>query len=50
MYTYILGRANELKPSYSFWAPWIGKDVRGSELIINTEHRKCHRDEDEGEL
>ena len=31
-----------VKPSYSFWAPWIGPDCR-SGLVYNTEHRKCHR-------
>lgn len=48
---YAVGHANpyEVKPSYS-WAPWMGKDVRGSELLLNTEHRKCHRDEDDREL
>ena len=39
-----------MQPSYSFWAPWIGKDVRGSELLLNTEHRKYHKDEDIREL
>ena len=32
-----------VKPSYSFWAPWIGPNCRRSGLVYNTEHRKCHR-------
>ena len=39
-----------VKPSYTFWAPWIGEDVRRSGLLLNTEHRKCHRAEDTQEL
>ena len=31
-----------VKPSYSFWAPWIGLYCR-SGPVYNTEHRKCHR-------
>ena len=31
----------EVKPLYTFWAPWIGKEVRNAQ-IHNTEHRKCH--------
>ena len=34
----------------TFWAPWIGRNVRNSEIVLNTEHRKCHREEDENEL
>ena len=46
------GRTNryEVTPSYTFWAPWIGRNVRNSEVVFNTEHRKCHREEDENEL
>ena len=31
-----------VKPSYSFWAPWIGPKGRISCMAYNTEHRKCH--------
>ena len=40
----------EVKPSYTFWAPWIGEDVRRSQHLLNTEHRKCHKVEDVQEL
>ena len=34
-HNYAAGHINpyEVKPSYSFWAPWIGKDARSGELI-----------------
>jgi len=32
-----------VKPSYSFWAPWIGPNGRKSGMAYNTELRKCHR-------
>ena len=30
-----------VKPSYSFWAPWIGRYTRRSSIAFNTEYRKC---------
>ena len=32
-----------VKPSYTFWAPWIGRLSRRGNMVINTEHRKCNR-------
>ena len=31
----------EVKPSYTFWAPWIGRQTRKSNLLQNTEYMKC---------
>ena len=48
MYTSLVNEnPYEVKPSYSFWAPWIGEQVRVGDLVLNTEHRKCCRDKDE---
>ena len=30
-----------VKPSYTFWAPWIGPHTRRSSFLYNTEYRKC---------
>ncbi|KAK3715324.1 hypothetical protein QZH41_001662 [Actinostola sp. cb2023] len=38
-----------VKPSYKFWAPWIGRHSRASEKILNTEYKKCHHDKDVAE-
>ena len=32
-----------VKPTYHFWAPWIGHRTRMDELVFNTEYRKCHK-------
>lgn len=29
-----------ITPSYTFWAPWIGRFTRGC-TVYNTEYRKC---------
>ena len=31
-----------VKPSYGFWAPWIGRRCRKSNMVTNSEHRKVH--------
>ncbi|KAK3730434.1 hypothetical protein QZH41_003002 [Actinostola sp. cb2023] len=38
-----------VKPSYKFWAPWIGRHTRASKTILNTEYKKCHHDKDVAE-
>lgn len=30
-----------LNPSYTFWAPWIGRFTRRGCMVYNTEYRKC---------
>ncbi|XP_062294316.1 uncharacterized protein LOC133999155 isoform X2 [Scomber scombrus] len=37
-------------PSYEHWAPWIGKETRKSDSVLNTEFRKMPTSETEGEL
>ena len=32
-----------MKPSYSFYAPWIGQSTRRGNVVYNKEHRKCTR-------
>ena len=32
-----------VKPSYTFWAPWIGCQSRRGPVVFNSEHRKCTR-------
>ncbi len=32
-----------VQPSYTFWAPWIGRHTRIGDVVFNTEHRKCSR-------
>ena len=32
-----------LKPTYHFWAQWIGTNTRVNDLVFNTEYRKCHK-------
>ena len=39
-----------VKPTYTFWSPWIGHDVRTGNKLFNTEHRKCHRIQDKEEI
>ncbi|KAK2883631.1 hypothetical protein Q8A67_017268 [Cirrhinus molitorella] len=29
-------------PSYHFWAPWIGRNTRHSDTVLNTEFKKVH--------
>ena len=36
-----------IKPSYTFWAPWIGRQSRRGDVVFNTEHRKCSRPQTE---
>ncbi|RXN16478.1 HMG domain-containing 3-like isoform X2 [Labeo rohita] len=31
-----------VKPTYHFWAPWIGKNTRRSDSVLNTEYKKLH--------
>ncbi|XP_050973526.1 uncharacterized protein LOC127169897 [Labeo rohita] len=31
-----------VKPTYHFWAPWIGKNTRRSDSVLNTEYEKLH--------
>ncbi|XP_056109154.1 uncharacterized protein LOC130086936 [Rhinichthys klamathensis goyatoka] len=31
-----------VKPMYHFWAPWIGKNTRRSDIVLNTEYEKLH--------
>ena len=30
----------EIKLSYDYWAPYIGKYTRHSKIVLNTEHKK----------
>ena len=32
-----------VKPTYQFWAPWIGTNTRANDLVSNTEYKKCHK-------
>ena len=32
-----------VKPTYHFWAPWIGTNTRANDLVFNTEYKKCHK-------
>lgn len=34
-----------VKPSYKFWAPWIGRETRGPK-VFNSEYRKCQHSKD----
>ena len=36
-----------IKPSIINWSPYIGRFTRSSNLIVNTEHRKIHKDSGE---
>ena len=38
-----------VKPSYRFWAPWVGYHSRVSNFLLNTEYKKCHHAEDVAE-
>lgn len=38
-----------VKPSYRFWAPWVGTHSRASNKLINTEYKKCQHDKDVAE-
>jgi len=29
-----------VKPMHHFWAPWIGKNTRRSDIVLNTEYEK----------
>ena len=33
-----------LEPTLSFWSPYIGKNARVGDYVVNSEHRKIHRD------
>ena len=37
-----------VKPSYHFWAQWIGLCTRKDNLVFNTEYRKCHKITEQG--
>lgn len=40
---YLLGQAKNtfaVNPSFEHWAPWIGKNTRKSETVLNTEFEK----------
>jgi hypothetical protein len=36
----------EIKPSYSYWAPFIGPNCRKGRKLLNTEFRKANHKED----
>ena len=33
-----------IKPSIHNWLPYLGKSTRSSNFLVNTEHRKIHKD------
>eukprot|EP00112_Aurelia_sp_Birch-Aquarium-sp1_P023018 Seg6701.2 transcript_id=Seg6701.2/GoldUCD/mRNA.D3Y31 product="hypothetical protein" protein_id=Seg6701.2/GoldUCD/D3Y31 len=33
-----------LEPNLSFWSPYIGRNARVGDHVVNSEHRKIHRD------
>ena len=33
----------EIKPSFNYWAPYIGKYTRPSKIVLNTEHKKVSK-------
>lgn len=33
--------AVSVMPNYKFWSPWVGKNTRRSQALINTEYKKC---------
>ncbi|XP_016385460.1 HMG domain-containing protein 3-like isoform X2 [Sinocyclocheilus rhinocerous] len=37
-------------PSYHFWAPWIGKNTRHSDTVLNTEFEKVHSSKSASEI
>ena len=39
-----------VSPSYERWSPWIGKETRKSDSVLNTEFKKMPTSETEGEL
>ncbi|XP_042249063.1 uncharacterized protein LOC121884358 isoform X2 [Thunnus maccoyii] len=39
-----------VRPSYERWAPWIGKETRKSDSVLNTEFKKMPTSETAGEL
>ncbi|XP_040918070.1 uncharacterized protein LOC121198193 isoform X2 [Toxotes jaculatrix] len=39
-----------VRPCYENWAPWIGKETRKSDHVLNTEFKKMLTSETEGEL
>lgn len=39
-----------LRLKLSFWAPYIGPDTSKRDFVVNTEHRKIHRDTGEAEI
>lgn len=40
----------EVHPCYTHWAPWIGKETRKSDGLLNTEFKKMLASETEGEV
>lgn len=39
----VLGGTNNpfaVPPTYHFWSPWIGKNTRHSDIVLNTEFEK----------
>ncbi|XP_016302132.1 uncharacterized protein LOC107658183 isoform X1 [Sinocyclocheilus anshuiensis] len=46
------GRHNPfaVPPSYHFWAPWIGKNTRHSDTVLNTEFEKVHSSKSASEI
>ncbi|XP_051526726.1 uncharacterized protein LOC127425109 isoform X2 [Myxocyprinus asiaticus] len=37
-------------PTYHFWAPWIGKNTRRSNTVLNTEFERCHASKSSSEV
>ena len=33
-----------LEPNLSFWSPYIGRNARAGDYVVNSEHRKIHRE------
>ena len=34
-------KEDEIRPSFSFWSPWIGENTRKDDFVFNTEYKKC---------
>ena len=45
MFSHVVGEENPfvVKPTFGFWAPWIGPETRKSDVVLNTEWEKVHR-------
>lgn len=37
-------------PNYQFWAPWIGKNTRQSDTVLNTEFEKVRTSKSASEI